>query len=56
MLSIGLHLRIIGRPGRIAGLEQVLAHVTGREGVWIARRADIARHWRALHGLGPLGP
>ena len=56
MLSIGLHLRIIGRPGRIAGLEQVLAHVTGREGVWTARRADIARHWRALHGLGPLGP
>jgi allantoinase len=50
-LSIGLHLRIIGRPGRIAGLEQVLTHLTGREGVWIARRADIARHWRALHGL-----
>jgi allantoinase len=51
MLSVGLHLRIIGRPGRIAGLEQVLAHITGREGVWIARRVDIARHWRALHGL-----
>lgn len=53
MLSIGLHLRIIGRPGRVAGLEQVLAHITGREGVWVARRADVARHWRALHGLTP---
>jgi peptidoglycan/xylan/chitin deacetylase (PgdA/CDA1 family) len=53
MLSIGLHLRIIGRPGRIAGLEQALAHITGRGGVWIARRADIARHWRTLHGLAP---
>ncbi|HEX2481463.1 MAG TPA: allantoinase PuuE [Methylomirabilota bacterium] len=53
MLSIGLHLRIIGRPGRIAGLEQTLAHITGRGGVWIARRADIARHWRTLHGLAP---
>jgi peptidoglycan/xylan/chitin deacetylase (PgdA/CDA1 family) len=53
LMSIGLHLRIIGRPGRIAALEQILAHVTGREGVWLARRDQIARHWRALHGLEP---
>ena len=53
LLSIGLHLRIIGRPGRIAALEQVLTHISGREGVWIARRADIAGHWRGLHGLEP---
>ncbi|PYM62841.1 MAG: chitin deacetylase [Candidatus Rokuibacteriota bacterium] len=53
LLSIGLHLRIIGRPGRIAALEQVLTHISGREGVWIARRADIAGHWRGLHGLDP---
>jgi peptidoglycan/xylan/chitin deacetylase (PgdA/CDA1 family) len=51
MMSLGLHLRIIGRPGRIAALEQVLAHVAERGGVWIATRAEIARHWRALHGL-----
>ena len=53
MMSIGLHLRIIGRPGRIAGLEAVLAHLAGRDGVWIARRVDIARHWRARAGLAP---
>ena len=51
MLSIGLHLRIIGRPGRIAALERVLAHITAHEDVWIARRADIALHWRARYGL-----
>jgi peptidoglycan/xylan/chitin deacetylase (PgdA/CDA1 family) len=45
MLSIGLHLRMIGRPGRIAALERILAHVTGKRGAWIARREDIARHW-----------
>ncbi len=46
MMSVGLHLRIIGRPGRIAGLDRLLAAVTAREGVWIARRDAIARHWR----------
>ncbi len=51
LLSIGLHLRIIGRPGRIAALERILAHVLAHERVWIARRDEIARHWRALHGL-----
>jgi peptidoglycan/xylan/chitin deacetylase (PgdA/CDA1 family) len=51
MLSVGLHLRTIGRPGRIAGLEQLLDHVTRRPGVWIARRMDIARHWRARMGI-----
>jgi allantoinase len=53
LLSIGLHLRIVGRPGRIAALERILAHVTGHAQVWIARRDAIARHWRALHGLAP---
>ena len=51
MMSVGLHLRIIGRPGRIVGLERVLEHVAARDRVWIARRAEVARHWRALHGL-----
>ena len=47
MLSIGLHLRIIGRPGRIGGLERLLAHMANRSGVWFARRDAIARHWLA---------
>ncbi|MFQ3622057.1 MAG: polysaccharide deacetylase family protein [Acetobacteraceae bacterium] len=54
MLSIGLHLRAIGRPARIGGLERFLDHVRSREEVWIARRVDIARHWRAVTGCAPL--
>ncbi|WP_353476368.1 polysaccharide deacetylase family protein (plasmid) [Salipiger sp. H15] len=50
MMSIGLHLRLIGRPGRIAGLEKVLEHITARDGVWIAPRRDIAAHWAATQG------
>jgi peptidoglycan/xylan/chitin deacetylase (PgdA/CDA1 family) len=45
MMSIGLHLRMIGRPGRIAGLERALAHMRRQGAVWIARRDAIARHW-----------
>ena len=51
MLTIGLHLRIIGRPGRIAGLEAVLKHLAGKEGIWCARRDEIAHHWRRISGL-----
>jgi peptidoglycan/xylan/chitin deacetylase (PgdA/CDA1 family) len=51
MLSIGLHTRMIGRPGRIAGLEQFLDHALARGDVWFATRAQIARHWRAATGL-----
>ena len=47
MLSIGLHLRIIGRPGRIGGLERFLDHAASQPGVWFARRDAIARHWLA---------
>lgn len=50
MLSIGLHLRIIGRPARISGLEALLAHMANRPGVWFARRDAIAEAWR--NGLG----
>jgi len=49
MLSVGIHPRLVGRPGRIAGLELFLEHVTARGGAWIARRLDIARHWRQRH-------
>jgi len=47
MMSVGLHLRIIGRPGRIAGLARVLRHMRQRGQVWFARRDAIARHWLA---------
>jgi OHCU decarboxylase len=45
MLSIGLHCRLVGRPGKIAGLRQFLSYIQGFEGVWMPRRLDIARHW-----------
>ncbi|KAI3603835.1 Uricase (urate oxidase) (plasmid) [Cupriavidus necator H850] len=45
MMSIGLHLRMLGRPGRIGALRSMLAHMTGRGGAWVARRDQIARHW-----------
>lgn len=51
MLSIGLHPRIIGRPARTGGLEQVLDHIAATSGVWIATRAQIAAHWRRATGL-----
>jgi len=51
MLSIGLHTRIIGRPARIGGLEAVLDHALGLDGVWFATRAEIAQAWRAGLGL-----
>jgi len=50
MLSIGLHLRMIGRPGRIGGLERVLEHMRDKGAVWFARRDAIARHWIARFG------
>ena len=49
MLSVGLHLRIIGRPGRIGALDAFLAHVRRAEGVWIATRGDIARRFSECH-------
>ncbi|MGH8122687.1 MAG: allantoinase PuuE [Rudaea sp.] len=49
MLSIGLHARIVGRPGRIAALERFLDYVQSHDKVWICRRVDIARHWVATH-------
>lgn len=47
MMNLGLHGRLVGRPGRMAGLERFLDHVAGHERVWVATRAEIARHWRA---------
>jgi peptidoglycan/xylan/chitin deacetylase (PgdA/CDA1 family) len=48
MMSLGLHLRIIGRPGRIWAFEEFLRHVTSRSGVWIATRRQIAQHFAAV--------
>ena len=47
MMSVGLHCRIAGRPGRAAGLARFIGHVQSHEKVWIARRIDIARHWHS---------
>lgn len=49
MLSIGLHCRLAGRPARTAALERFLDHVQTNDGVWIARRIEIAEHWRKVH-------
>ncbi len=49
MLSIGLHCRLVGRPGRAAALARFLDYVAAHEAVWCARRIDIAWHWHAHH-------
>lgn len=49
MFSVGLHCRLIGRPGKIAGLMRFLDYARGHKGVWFARRLDIARHWAKAH-------
>ncbi|WP_040696396.1 allantoinase PuuE [Nocardia vinacea] len=52
MLSIGLHCRLVGRPARLAALERFLDHVQSHADVWVARRIDIAEHWRRVHPAG----
>ena len=49
MMSIGMHCRLLGRPGRFAALQRFLDHVERHDRVWVCRRADIARHWIARH-------
>ena len=49
MMSIGLHCRLIGRPGRAASLARFLDYVQSHDKVWVARRIDIANHWHATH-------
>jgi putative urate catabolism protein len=53
MMSVGLHCRLVGRPGRAAALARFLDHVQKHEHVWLARRIDIARHWIATHPYEP---
>jgi peptidoglycan/xylan/chitin deacetylase (PgdA/CDA1 family) len=47
LMSIGLHLRMVGRPGRIAALDRIITHMNRRGSVWFATRQQIAEHWRA---------
>ncbi|MGH1453992.1 MAG: allantoinase PuuE [Paracoccaceae bacterium] len=49
MMSIGLHCRLIGRPGKLAGLQRFLDYIGGFDHVWTPRRIDIARHWAKVH-------
>lgn len=53
MMSVGLHARVIGQPGRIAGLTRFIDHVADKAGVWICNRDEIAQHWRAVVPPGP---
>jgi allantoinase len=55
MMSVGLHPRVIGHPGRVTGLVDFLDHIQGRPGVWVCRRSDIAVHWRQAMPPGGQG-
>ena len=56
MFSIGLHCRLVGRPGRIAGLARFLDYVLKHDRVWVPTRLDIARHWQERHPAPATGP
>jgi allantoinase len=49
MMSVGMHCRLLGRPGRLVALQRFLDHVAKHDKVWVCRRVDIARHWQAMH-------
>jgi putative urate catabolism protein len=49
MMSVGMHARLLGRPGRIRALKRFLSHLAGHDKVWVTRRIDIARYWREAH-------
>ena len=49
MMSIGMHCRLLGRPGRIVALQRFLDYICSKDRVWICRRLDIARHWKTVH-------
>jgi OHCU decarboxylase len=53
MMSIGLHCRLVGRPGRVAALARFIDYVQGHEKVWLARRIDVAQHWAVNHPYKP---
>ncbi len=49
MLSVGMHCRLLGRPGRLIALQRFLDHIARHDKVWVCRRIDIARHWQQRH-------
>ena len=53
MMSVGMHCRLLGRPGRMRALQRFLDHVQAHDRVWVARRIDIARHWKQVHPFDP---
>jgi putative urate catabolism protein len=53
MLSIGMHCRLLGRPGRMKSLQRFLDHIAAHDRVWVCRRIDIARHWQQVHPFDP---
>lgn len=54
MMSVGMHCRLLGRPGRFPALQRFLDHIEKHERVWVCRRIDIARHWRQRHPWLPV--
>jgi allantoinase len=54
MMSIGMHCRLLGRPGRFLALKKFLDHIERHQNVWVCRRIDIARHWKANHSPGSI--
>jgi len=52
MMNVGLHCRIVGKPGRVSALDRFLAHVQQKPDVWVTTRAEIARHWHEHHPPG----
>jgi putative urate catabolism protein len=55
MMSVGMHCRLLGRPGRFRALQRFLDHVERHDRVWVCRRVDVARHWIATHPPAPRG-
>jgi putative urate catabolism protein len=53
MLSIGMHCRLLGRPGRIRALQRFLDHIEKHDRVWVCQRVEIARHWQQFHPAAP---
>ncbi|HCW91954.1 MAG TPA: allantoinase, partial [Marinobacter sp.] len=53
MMSVGLHCRIAGRPGRFRALQRFLDYIEQHDRVWVCRRIDIARHWKQVHPYQP---
>jgi peptidoglycan/xylan/chitin deacetylase (PgdA/CDA1 family) len=49
MMSVGMHCRLLGRPGRIVALQKFLDHIARHDRVWVCKRIDIARHWKQVH-------